>query len=118
MIEFTGSYFESPSSKGLSVLVQFDGAELHIWHSPEPFFRVAACDRFRVAVKKGANHRAISLPNGARIETDDRAAESLVGNFGETDTLYEKWWHQSSWTLMGLLAGVTIIFSLWVFIHP
>ena len=118
MIEFTGSYFESPTSKGLSVLVQFDGAELHIWHAPEPFFRIAAFDRFRVALKKDVSQRDITLPNGARIETDDMAAATLIENFGESSVLGDKWWHQSSWMLMALLAGITIIFSAWVFTHP
>ena len=116
MIEFSGSYFEFPSSKALSVLVQFDGAELHVWHAPEPLFRIAACNSFRVSGKKGARHRSITLPNGARIETDDRIAEKLVSHCGDTDLLDHKWWQSPPW-ILALLTGITILFGIWVFSH-
>jgi len=116
MIEFSGTYFQFPTSKALSVLVQFDGAELHIWHAPEPLFRIAACDSFRVSVKKGAGCRSITLPNGARIETDDTIAAKLASHFGGTDILDHRWWQRSPWILI-LLTGITILFGIWMITH-
>lgn len=116
MLEFSGSYYQFPTSKGLSVLVQFDGAELHIWHAPEPFFRIAAFDSFRVTAQNGGNLRSITLPNGARIDTEDRVAGELNDRFGETDTLNLRWWQRSPWILV-LLTGITLLFGVWVLTH-
>ena len=116
MIEFSGTYFQFPTSEALSVLVQFDGAELHIWHAPEPLFRIAACDSFRVSGKKGEDHRSITLPNGARIETDDTIAEKLANHFGETDILDHRFWQRFPWIVI-LLTGITILFGIWVISH-
>lgn len=116
MIEFSGTYFQYPTSKALSVLVQFDGAELHIWHAPEPLFRIAACNSFRVSAKKGADFHSITLPNGARIETEDTTAEKLTSHFGGTDILNHRWWQRSPWILI-LLTGITILFGIWVISH-
>jgi hypothetical protein len=116
MIEFSGSYYQFPTSKGLSVLVQFDGDQLHIWHAPEPLFRIAACSSFRVTARKGDDRRSITLPNGARIDTDDRVAEDLAGHFGETNTLNPRWWQRSPWILV-ILTGITLLFGVWVLTH-
>jgi hypothetical protein len=116
MIEFSGTYFQFPTSEALSVLVQFDGAELHIWHAPEPLFRIAACDSFRVSGKKGEDRRSITLPNGARIETDDTIAEKLSNHFGGTDILNHRFWQRSPWIVI-LLTGITILFGIWVISH-
>lgn len=100
----------------MSVLVQFDGAELHIWHAPEPFFRIAACDSFRVSVDKNQQRRSINLPNGAWIETDDKLAGNLVSHFGEANARVYKWWHRSPWILV-LLTGIAVLFGIWVLSH-
>jgi hypothetical protein len=71
MIEFKGVYFKSKSSPSQSVLVQFDGALLHIWNISSPFHRILSSDAFRLPFTLEGQRCWVKLPNGSRIETDD-----------------------------------------------
>jgi hypothetical protein len=78
MIEFEGTYSHESSSDSHSVLVQYDGTLLHIWHLSDPFYRLLTSDVFHLSCKQfGGNHR-IKLPNGGRIETADHDAMILL----------------------------------------
>jgi hypothetical protein len=78
MIEFNGTYSNESDDKSHVVLVQFDGALLHIWHLSDPFYRLLSSDAFHLGyVRMNRMHR-IKLPNGGRILTDDDAAISLL----------------------------------------
>ncbi len=75
MIEFKGEYYHPYKTKpSQSVLVQFDGTLLHIWHMSNPFHRILSSDVFQI--KKGT--RSIKLLNGGKIETDDMNAVVLL----------------------------------------
>jgi hypothetical protein len=71
MIEFKGSYYKTNGTASQSVLVQFDGVLLHVWHLSDPFHRIFASDVFRVPYSVTRHRRFIKLPNGGRIESDD-----------------------------------------------
>ena len=78
MIEFEGTYSHESSAESHSVLVQFDGVLLHIWHLSDPFYRLLTSDVFHLSCKQfGGNHR-IKLPNGGLIETEDHDAVTLL----------------------------------------
>jgi hypothetical protein len=80
MIEFKGTYSHESSADSRSVLVQFDGVLLHIWHLSDPFYRLLTSDVFHLSCKQfGGNHR-IKLPNGGFIETEDHDAMILLRN--------------------------------------
>ena len=74
LIEFQGTYYKNAEQKPQSVLVQFDGVVLHVWHLPNPFYRLLSSDVFRMSSSFGNGIRHIKLPNGDRIETDNRDA--------------------------------------------
>jgi hypothetical protein len=78
MIEFKGTYSNESGNESHVVLVQFDGALLHIWHLSDPFYRLLTSDAFHVSYKRLNRTHRISLPNGGRILTDDGAAISLL----------------------------------------
>jgi hypothetical protein len=69
MIEFKGTYYHNNASK--SVLVQYDGALLHIWQTADPFCKLLKSDVFHLQPDIGKDKRYIKLPNGNRIETND-----------------------------------------------
>ncbi len=71
VIEFKGAYYRKRHGVPLSVLVQFDGVVLHVWHMSDPFHRLLTSDVFRLPLAMGKRNRCIKLPNGGRIETDD-----------------------------------------------
>ena len=78
MIEFKGTYSHESSSDSHSVLVQFDGVLLHIWHLSDPFYRLLSSDVFHLSYKQfGGSHR-IKLPNGGVVETEDHDAMVLL----------------------------------------
>ena len=74
MIEFKGTYFKTKTTPPQSVLVQFDGVLLHVWHMSNPFHRILASDVFQVQNSMGKTRYFIKLPNGAKIETEDANA--------------------------------------------
>ena len=78
MIEFKGTYFNESDKESRVVLVQFDGALLHIWHLSDPFYRLLSSDAFHVGYVRFNRMHRIKLPNGGRILTDDDAAISLL----------------------------------------
>lgn len=78
MIEFKGTYSNESDSKSHVVLVQFDGALLHIWHLSDPFYRLLSSDVFHVGYARLNKMHRIKLLNGGRILTDDDAAISLL----------------------------------------
>ena len=78
MIEFKGAFYKNKSTPSQSVLVQFDGILLHIWHMSNPFHRILSSDVFDLPCSMGGKRRYIKLPNGGRIETDDVQALSLL----------------------------------------
>jgi len=69
MIEFKGTYYHNDASK--TVLVQYDGALLHIWQTADPFCKLLKSDVFHLQPDIGKGKRCIKLPNGNRIETND-----------------------------------------------
>ena len=76
MIEFKGTYYHNNASK--AVLVQYDGALLHIWQAADPFCKLLKSDVFQLQPDIGKAKRCIKLPNGNRIETNDiEACRSL-----------------------------------------
>ena len=78
MIEFNGKYLQDSSENKLEVLVQYDGSNIHIWHAPETFFKLATFNQFHAFGKNGSKNISINLPNGDRIETHDPVAGLLV----------------------------------------
>jgi len=78
MIEFKGAFYKSKTTPSQSVLVQFDGVLLHIWHMSNPFHRILSSDVFDLPCSMGRKRRYIKLPNGGRIETDDIQALTLL----------------------------------------
>ncbi len=78
MIEFKGAFYKNKSTPSQSVLVQFDGVLLHIWHMSNPFHRILSSDVFDLPGSMGNKRRYIKLPNGGRIETDDMQALTLL----------------------------------------
>jgi len=78
MIEFKGAFYKNKTMPSQSVLVQFDGILLHIWHMSNPFHRILSSDVFDLPSSMGRKRRYIKLPNGSRIETDDVQALSLL----------------------------------------
>ena len=81
VIEFKGAYYKKGRSAPQSVLVQFDGVLLHVWHMSDPFHRLLTSDVFRLPLAIGQRKRCIKLPNGGRIFTDDiNALQSLPSN--------------------------------------
>ena len=71
MIEFKGAYYRKTDNEPKSVLVQFDGVLLHVWHMSNPFYRLVSSDVFRLPASIRRGKRFIKLPNGDRIETDN-----------------------------------------------
>lgn len=71
MIEFKGAYIDSNTKESKSVLVQFDGVLLQVWHMADPFCRLLTSDVFRLQPSVGKSKRYIKLPDGNRIETDN-----------------------------------------------
>jgi hypothetical protein len=78
MIEFKGAFYKNKTMPSQSVLVQFDGVLLHIWHMSNPFHRILSSDVFDLPSPMSRKRRYIKLPNGARIETDDMQALNLL----------------------------------------
>jgi hypothetical protein len=70
MIEFKGTYYHH-NSASKPVLVQYDGALLHIWQTADPFCKLLKSDVFHLQPEIGKGRRCIKLPNGYRIETND-----------------------------------------------
>lgn len=84
MIEFKGFYHQSTHSEAVIVLVQYDGLRLHVWHLAEPFHRLVTSDQFHIALSFAKTRRTIKLPNGGRIETDDRGAVQQLSQSDRT----------------------------------
>lgn len=78
MIEFKGAFYKNRTMQSQTVLVQFDGVLLHIWHMSNPFHRILSSDIFDLTSAIGRKRRYIKLPNGGRIETDDIQALNLL----------------------------------------
>jgi len=78
MIEFRGAYFNKSTDESKSVLVQFDGVLLHVWHLADPFCRLLTSDVFSLKPSIVSGKRCIKLPNGGKIETDDTNALVLL----------------------------------------
>lgn len=78
LIEFKGAYYRKGRCTPQSVLVQFDGVVLHVWHMSDPFHRLLTSDVFRLPPAIGRGKRCIKLPNGGRIETDDLNALGTI----------------------------------------
>ncbi len=78
MIEFKGAFYKNKTMPSQSVLVQFDGVLLHIWHLSNPFHRIFSSDVFDLPIAMGRKKRYIRLPNGGKIVTDDLQAIQLL----------------------------------------
>lgn len=78
MIEFKGAFYKNKTMPSQSVLVQFDGVLLHVWHMSNPFHRIISSDVFDLPTSMSRKTRYIKLPNGGRIETDDLQALKLL----------------------------------------
>jgi hypothetical protein len=72
MIEFKGSYHQTEGKRNLPVLVQFDGACLHVWHQADPFYRLISSDEFSITPTGEGRFAVIRAgSHNIRIETDD-----------------------------------------------
>ncbi|MDA8139814.1 MAG: hypothetical protein M0036_14280 [Desulfobacteraceae bacterium] len=74
MIEFKGRYYQLTCKAAVDALIQFDGVLLHVWHLSDPFHRLFSSDEFYLDRPIFKNGLVLKLPNGGRIETDDREA--------------------------------------------
>jgi len=121
MIEFKGTYYKSKATPSQSVLVQFDGVLLHIWHMSNPFHRILASDVFHVQNTMGRGRRFIKLPNGGRIETDDvkailllrSSSGSLSVNASQNGLLYQR---HNLMLIFGAAAVISVLFfAYWLY---
>lgn len=74
MIEFRGTFYQGVKSDPMTVLVQYDGVLLHIWHLSNPFHRLFSSDEFRILGSFVKAEKIIRFPNGGHLETDDHQA--------------------------------------------
>jgi hypothetical protein len=121
MIEFKGTYYKSKTTPSQSVLVQFDGVLLHVWHMSNPFHRILASDVFHVQNTMSRGRRFIKLPNGGRIETDDVKAivllrssnGSLSVKASQFGLLYQR---HSLMLIFGAAAALSVFFfTYWLY---
>jgi hypothetical protein len=112
MIEFKGRYFQFPKAQPVAVLVQFDGVLLHVWHLPDPFYRLFTSDEFQIARSIGKAHHIIKLPNGGRVETDDTQTFKKLAIDYKNGTHITSDGLKSSW-LLALLGSAAIILWAW-----
>lgn len=80
MIEFRGTYYPLTKSDSTAVLIQYDGVLLHIWHLADPFHRLFSSDEFHISKSVAKKRHLIKLPNGGRVETDDRQSFDLLAH--------------------------------------
>ena len=110
MIEFTGEYIRKSGSHSQSVLVQFDGVLLHVWHMSNPFYRLLTSDVFRLPPAITSKKRYIKLPNGDRIETDNlNALMTIQTNHRAVTDCPNAIKH----TLFLSLCGALLLFGVW-----
>ncbi len=55
----------------MPVLVQFDGAYLHVWHLADPFYRLISSDDFTIVPASAGQSGMIRASSSICIETDD-----------------------------------------------
>ena len=118
MIEFKGAYINKLTDESKSVLVQFDGVLLHVWHIADPFYRLFVSDVFTLKLSLARGKRCIKLPNGGTIETDDtHALVMLDANYRALDgTDYNRLLSHRNIIYLAcgfiLLAGTCYLFNL------
>ena len=114
MIEFTGEYIRKSASHSQSVLVQFDGVLLHVWHMSNPFYRLLTSDVFRLPPAITSKNRCIKLPNGDRIETDNLNALMTIqtNHRALTDCPGAIVWPKKHILLLSL-CGALVLFGVW-----
>jgi hypothetical protein len=78
MLEFKGLYRKREQTDPVSVLVQFDGNVLHIWHQADPFYRITTCSDFSISTNQTKSIGRIKLNNGDAIETNDLQVLKLL----------------------------------------
>jgi hypothetical protein len=78
MLEFKGSYKKRDQTDPISVLVQFDGDVLYVWHQADPFYRIATCSDFSISTYQKKSIGRIKLHNGGAIETKDLCVLELL----------------------------------------
>jgi len=112
MIEFKGKYCQRANEKSVVVLVQFDGVLLHVWHLPDPFYRILSSDAFQVAASFTRGQRCIKLSNGDRILTNDAPAlDSLAqchsgGGISNPSLLKPTW-------VIAAISSISIVLAAW-----
>lgn len=112
MIEFKGKYFQFPKAKPVSVLVQFDGVLLHVWHLPDPFYRLFTSDDFHITNALGKPNHIIKLPNGGRVETDDTQTFKKLALDHKNGTHLINDGMRNNWILT-LLGSAALILGAW-----
>ena len=70
MIEFQGLYYSGGNKNPMTVLIQFDGRHLHVWHLADPFFRLRSSLRFTVRPLNKKSGKMIKFPDGAYIKSE------------------------------------------------
>ena len=112
MIELKGIYHNSINKNPLSVLVQYDGQLLHVWHLTDPFYRLRSGSRFSIKPKNKKSEKVIKFPDGASIETENTdALESLQIMICHSHGLKLNAYFQK-WKSLGM--GVAFILLFWV----
>jgi hypothetical protein len=113
MIEFKGTYHLFSKADPVAVLVQYDGVILHVWHTSEPFHRLALSDEFHVARPLASEgQHTIKLPNGSRIRTYDPRALELLPESPKLKTVLTAHLLPLSWLLL-LIGSTSIGMMLW-----
>jgi hypothetical protein len=113
MIEFKGTYHLISQADPVTVLVQYDGMILHVWHVSEPFHRLTLSDEFQISNRFISRSRsAIKLPNGSCIKTDDQGALEQLSRLRKPTARLSVVMPAQGW-IMVLLGSVTIGMVLW-----
>jgi hypothetical protein len=117
MIEFKGFYFRPDNIKALSVLVQFDGTFLHVWHLSDPFYRLISSDDFYVVSNRSDGKGIIKVSNGIRIESDDQRMLSQLKT--KSQKLRRKHTRRALVfpTLIFLTSMIFLIVGIWLAVH-
>jgi Zn-dependent protease with chaperone function len=115
MIEFRGTYFDGKSSRAQPVIVRFDGTFLYVRGDSLPAGMDLSPKDVVISPPLGQTSRALKLPNGARIETDDFASvEALEQRKGGNIGLRVVHALESRWkAVAGCMIGLAVF--IWLF---
>lgn len=78
MLEIRGAYSKNETSEALHVLVQFDGAVLHVWHQADPFYYLLSSTDFSISYSRSEASGSIVLKRGGWIKSKDLENLKLI----------------------------------------